>query len=406
LPADHLISAVDADAFSKAVSNLLSNALKFARSKIALSLKVSDASFEVHISDDGAWIQKEEQEKIFEAFYQSDSRRFGTGIGLAFAKTLVEKHQGSLIQKNNDWGGSTFIISMPRVNAGQPEPPSPVEDAALLKAAGALELLTASAFENPGSPAKVLLVEDNADLLQLTADFLKNYYQVHSALNGKEALALLADHDYDIVVSDLMMPEMDGYELCKAMKSDARYCHIPFIMLTAKTTMEARLMGLDLGSDAYLEKPFSIEHLCKQIDNLLRSRRQLREQFASSPLLSSVEIAVGERDKKFTERLNAKIEQHLAEESLSIDMLADHMHMSRSNFYRKVKSMSGMSPNDYLKVIRLKKAAELLLKQEYRINEVYERTGFSSSSYFAKCFKEQFGMLPREFLQKASEGKI
>lgn len=403
LPAGSLISAVDADAFNKVVSNLLSNALKFASSKINLALEVSEAFFEVRISDNGAWIQKEEQEKIFEAFYQSDNRRFGTGIGLAFAKTLVEKHKGTLVHENNDWGGSSFIISLPRFKSGEPESIISGGKAALLKAPGDFELLTETGFEKPESQVKLLLVEDNPELLHLVADFLKNSYQVYSAFHGKEALALLAEHDFDIVVSDLMMPEMDGYELCKTMKSDTRFCHIPFIILTAKTTMEAKLMGLDLGSDAYLEKPFSMEHLCKQVDNLLKSRRQLRELFAASPLLSSVEIAVTERDKKFTERLNAKIEQHIAEENLPIDTLAEHMNMSRSNFYRKVKSMSGMSPNDYLKVIRLKKAAELLLKQEYRINEVYEQTGFNSSSYFAKCFKDQFGLLPREFLQKAKD---
>ena len=197
---------------------------------------------------------------------------------------------------------------------------------------------------------------------------------------------------------------MDGYQLCEAIKNDAQNSHIPVILLTAKTNVESKIEGLEHGSDAYLEKPFSLEHLRTQISNLLASRQKLRELFASSPLLSSVEIAVSKKDQAYIEKLNSEIEKHLLDINFSIDTLSDFMNMSRSNFYRKIKSISGMSPNDYLKTIRLKKAAELLLSQDYRINEVYEQAGFSSSSYFAKCFKEQFGMLPREFVTKAIKG--
>jgi AraC-like DNA-binding protein len=194
---------------------------------------------------------------------------------------------------------------------------------------------------------------------------------------------------------------MDGYQLCEAIKSETQYSHIPVILLTAKTNVESKITGLEHGSDAYIEKPFAMEHLYSQIENLINSREKLRELFAGSPLLAAVEIAVSKKDKTYIDKLNEEIEKHMLDVNFSIDTLAEVMNMSRSNFYRKIKSISGMSPNDYLKTIRLKKAAELLLSQEYRINEVYEQAGFSSSSYFAKCFKEQFGMLPREFVQKS-----
>jgi DNA-binding response OmpR family regulator len=156
------------------------------------------------------------------------------------------------------------------------------------------------------------------------------------------------------------MPEMDGYQLCEAIKSDAQYCHLPFILLTAKTTTESKIMGLEYGVDAYLEKPFSLDHLRTQINNLLNSRQQLRELFASSPLLPSADIAIAKKDREFVDRLNAAIEENLHDINFSIDTLSEILHMSRSNFYRKIKGISGMSPNDYLKMLRLKKAAELL----------------------------------------------
>lgn len=407
LPENDLLCGVDIEVFNKVVSNLMSNALKYARSRIEIKLVVLDLSFEVWISDDGKGVNPHESSKIFEAFYQSDNSEPGTGIGLAYAKVLTEKHHGSLRYDNNVSDGSTFIISLSRLNIDEPVILSSEGENIVTApeySTGLLKIDSKSVKSE--SALKLLLVEDNKELLKLTAGYLNDFYQVSVALNGKEALSLMAEYSFDIVVSDLMMPEMDGYQLCEAIKTDIRYCHIPFIMLTAKTTVDDKIMGLEYGSDAYLEKPFSFEHLRTQVKNLLASRQQLRELFSSSPLFHVNDIAVAQRDKDFLERLNADIEKHMADVSFSIDTLAENMNMSRSNFYRKIRSVSGMPPNDYLKIIRLRRAAELLLKQEYRINEVYEQTGFNSSSYFAKCFKEQFGMLPREFVLKAGEGAL
>ena len=402
VPDVDLISAVDPEAFSKIISNLLSNALKYAKSKIGLKLKVFDNHFELSIYDDGKGILEVEKNRIFDFFYQTENSEKGTGIGLAFARTLTEKHNGTLEQFNNEKGGSTFIISIPIKTVNQTDKTSALTqilDEYPLYSSPLTE--TENIIQNSLNTVHLLLVEDNTELLHLTADYLKDFYQVHLACNGKEALTVVVDETIDIIVSDIMMPEMDGYQLCEAIKSDTNYCHIPIILLTAKTTIEAKIQGLEYGSDAYLEKPFSLEHLRTQINNLLHSRQQLRDLFASSPLLPNTDIAVTQKDKDFVERLNVAIESHLQDINFSIDTLSEILFMSRSNFYRKIKSISGMSPNDYLKMIRLKKAAELLLKQEYRINEVYEQVGFSSSSYFAKCFKEQFSILPRDFVLNA-----
>lgn len=407
LPAADFISGVDSEAFTKIISNLLSNALKYAHSAVEIKLEVTDHSFDVRICDDGKGIKQEEKHKIFEAFYQSDHSKSGTGIGLAFAKVLAEKHQGSLTHDDNPSGGSIFILRLSRLVANGPYIPDQKNEIIAIDPKYVPEHFTTEVKNVKSEPLmKLLLVEDNPELLKLTSDYFSDFYEIHLALNGKDALALLSEHAFDIVVSDLMMPEMDGYQLCESIKSDARYCHIPFVLLTAKTNVEAKIRGLEYGSDAYMEKPFSLEHLHTQISNLLSSRQKLRELFASSPLFPIDEMVVSQKDKEFIEQLNTKIEERMADVSFSIDTLAENMNMSRSNFYRKLKSISGMSPNDYLKIIRLKRAAELLLKQDYRINEVYEQTGFNSSSYFAKCFKEQFGMLPREFVLKAGEGTI
>ena len=404
MPESDLKSGVDKDAFNKIVSNLLSNALKYANTAIGIKLVTFDKHFEIQISDDGKGISELEKKKIFDVFYQADNSESGTGIGLALAKSLVEKHNGSLICQRNESGGSTFIISMPVADVVSNDSPKMPKDIILADTeynkhmrADVSEMLATD------NKQKLLLVEDNEELIKLTADYLRNYYQIFTAHNGQEALYILAEENIDIVVSDVMMPVMDGYQLCEAIKTDPQNCHIPIVLLTAKTNIESKITGLEHGSDAYLEKPFSLEHLRMQVANLLNNRQKLRELFASSPLLASVEIAVSKKDQAYIEKLNSEIEKHLLDVNFSIDTLSDFMNMSRSNFYRKIKSISGMSPNDYLKTIRLKKAAELLLSQDYRINEVYEQAGFSSSSYFAKCFKEQFGMLPREFVMKATK---
>lgn len=403
LPEKDVSMHVDREAFNKMISNLLSNALKYTTSKVEMRLQpAADEYFEVSISDDGKGVTKSERNKIFDLFYQSDNSEMGTGIGLALTRALAEKHGGTLEYKKNETIGSTFVISFPQADLQFTEATGHITQPAVVSSEAYNEMIEQVDNVSPGnSNIRLLLVEDNIDLLNMTADYMRDFYEVHIAVDGSKALEILSGQNIDIVVSDVMMPEMDGFELCETIKSDPHFCHIPVILLTAKTNVESKITGLEYGSDAYLEKPFSLEHLRVQIKNLLTSRQRLRESFASSPLLSSVEIAIAKKDKLFIDRLNNEIEKHLQDINFSIDILSEFMNMSRSNFYRKIKSISGMSPNDYLKTIRLKKAAELLLSQEFRINEVYEQAGFSSSSYFAKCFKEQFGMLPREFVSKS-----
>lgn len=399
LPSSSLVSGVDTEALTKIISNLMSNALKYTTDKINVELTVHDTHFEISIKDNGPGIAKTERKKIFDIFYQPDNSKTGTGIGLALAKLLVEKHQGKLYLADTPDNGATFVISIPKLQGRTIQEPETEAREIFVSQ----DSSTAEAIQRNTATENLLITEDNTELLNLIAGYFSKYYQVYTASNGKEALIILEKETIDLVISDIMMPEMDGYELCEAIKGDTRYCHIPVILLTAKTTINDKIKGLEYGSDAYVEKPFSLEHLRTQVWNLLQSRKKLREVFATSPLSPTADIAISPRDKEFIEKLNSEIDKHIQEVNFSIDVLAEIMCMSRSNFYRKIKSVSGMSPNDYLKMVRLKKAAELLLKQEYRINEIYEQVGFNTSSYFAKCFREQFGMAPKEFLNSTCE---
>jgi ligand-binding sensor domain-containing protein/signal transduction histidine kinase/DNA-binding response OmpR family regulator len=407
LPRKDLITGVDKEAFDKMVSNLLSNALKHAVSKVDLCLVVSDVLFEVQVSDDGKGIAENEKTKIFDTFYQSDDTEIGTGIGLAFTKVLSEKHGGTLSYKNSGYGGATFVIAIEKKEVDDAKELATEEKFITINPEFDAHRSDMSNIDLKGdSNITVLLVEDNLDLLRLTSDFMRDYYEILEATNGKEALKILEEKQVDLIVSDVMMPEMDGYELCKAIKMDDIFCHIPVILLTAKTNVESKIKGLEYGSDAYLEKPFSLEHLRTQVNNLLSSRNKLHELFSSSPFMPPMEIAQNNRDKRFINRLNKAIEERMSDPNFSIDTVCEEIVMSRSNFYRKIKDVSGLSPNDYMKMIRLKRAAELLLQEDYRIIEVCDKVGFSSSSYFAKCFKTNFGVLPREFILKKGNIEI
>ena len=245
-------------------------------------------------------------------------------------------------------------------------------------------------------------MEDNVDLLNLTRESLSVWFRVLKATNGIEALEVLSRESVDVIVSDVMMPEMDGLELCSRVKNDIEYSHIPVILLTAKTTLESKVEGLESGADVYIEKPFSIKQLHMQIENLLKLRQSFYKLMNSLSVgaadsIVTRDLAMSQKDCEFVAKIQGVIADQLADENFSIDTLAEQMHMSRSNFYRKIKALSGVSPNDYLKTLRMNRAAELI-KSGTRISEVASQVGFGSSSYFAKCFKAQYGVLPKDYI--------
>ena len=244
----------------------------------------------------------------------------------------------------------------------------------------------------------MLVVEDNPDMLAFVVRQLSKEYAVLTATNGEEALQVLDGNYVNLVVSDVVMPVMDGFELCKTIKSDLNYSHIPVILLTAKTNIQSKIEGMELGADAYLEKPFSVEYLQACASSLIQNREKLRKAFAQSPFVAANTMALTKADEDFIKKLNEVIQVNYSNPEFSMDDMADSLNMSRSNFYRKIKGVLDLSPNEYLRLERLKKAAQLLKEGENRVNEICYMVGFNSPSYFAKCFQKQFGVLPKDFV--------
>ena len=252
----------------------------------------------------------------------------------------------------------------------------------------------------------LLLVEDNEELLTATAAGLRPAYRVLKARDGLQALDLLKHQEVDIIISDVMMPRMDGNQLCQAVKADINTSHIPVILLTAKTSVAAKVEGMASGADVYLEKPFSMRQLQLQLQNILRLRQQFHERLRQIDGTSTEalpgDFGINEQDLRFMERLKELVEKNMKDEQFSIDTLAEQMNMSRSSFYRKIKALTDLTPVDYMKNQRLQRAV-LLLRQGQRITEVAAQVGFTSSSYFAKCFRARFGVLPKDFVNETEE---
>jgi len=251
----------------------------------------------------------------------------------------------------------------------------------------------------------ILLVDDNEEILEFIENELNEKYTVIKALHGKEALRLLKEEAIHLVISDVMMPVMDGFELCKIIKTDFEYSHIPVVLLTAKNTLQSKIEGLELGADAYIEKPFSPEYLQVQIANLLANRAKIREYFASSPLIHIKSMAHTRADELFLEQLNQVIYNNLEDTELDVEKLAQRVNMSRPTLYRKIKSISNLTPNELINITRLKKAAELLAEGTYKIYEVSDMVGFSTQTSFGRNFHKQFGMTPTEYLTSVQKGQ-
>lgn len=251
----------------------------------------------------------------------------------------------------------------------------------------------------------LLLADDNEEILEFLENELNEKYTIIKALNGREALDLLREHAVQLVISDVMMPVMDGFELCRTIKTDFEHSHIPVILLTAKNTLQSKIEGLELGADAYIEKPFSPEFLQVQIANLLSNRNKIKEYFASSPLVHIKSIAYSKADELFLEQVNDCIIKNLEDTELDVEKLARFLNMSKPTLYRKIKSLSDLSPNELINITRLKKAAELLAEGKYKIYEVADMVGYASQTHFGRSFHKQFNMTPSEYLASKENEK-
>lgn len=406
LPRIPLQAYIDPEAFTKILSNLLNNAVKYADGEVELHLlpfNSEDIQFTILVKNDGYIIEEALKEKIFEPFFRikSTEKQTGSGIGLALARSLAEMHQGTLVLRqpsgeSSENNKNVFMLCLP-VHQETEFNLSPEKTESTGQAAE-------KELEDDSKPA-ILLVEDNKEILSFIAGELSGQYSIYKAYNGKEALDVLkektARRAVQLVVSDVMMPVMDGFELCAAIKDDLNYSHIPVILLTAKNSVQSKIEGLEMGADAYIEKPFSHQHLQVQIANLLANRLKLMDYFAKSPLVHIKSIAYSRADEQFLETLTQTIYSNLEDTELDTEKLAYMMNMSRSTLFRKIKAISNLTPNELINISRLKKAAELLKEKNYRIYEVAMIVGYNHQSNFSRDFRKQFGMTPNDYINNA-----
>ena len=400
MPEKDFYAHINQEAFTKIISNLLNNGVKYAESYVHISLAVPDTdggnSFRICTVNDGVIIPDAMKEEIFKPFVRFNEQEdgkvtTGTGIGLALSRSLAELHQGTLTMGKGE-ENNTFCMTLPIVQDTTITLTTEVE-------AGTDKINEApaeQAVEKDNRPT-VLVAEDNPDMLAFVVRQLSKDYTVLTATNGAEALRVLDGNYVNLMISDVVMPVMDGSELGKTIKSDLNYSHIPIILLTAKTNIQSKIEGMELGADAYIEKPFSVEYLQACASNLIQNREKLRQAFAESPFIAANTMALTKADEEFIKKLNEVIRVNYANPEFSMDDMADNLNMSRSNFYRKIKGVLDLSPNEFLRLERLKKAAQLLKEGENRVNEICYMVGFNSPSYFAKCFQKQFGVLPKDF---------
>ncbi len=384
------------------VQNLLSNALKFTPGGGKIILKVSEENdlLTVSVSDTGVGISEQHKNKIFDRFFRVEEahKTEGTGIGLSLTKEFAELHHGSILVESALGKGSRFVVTIPLSGYSEDEigKGAPAETSVIRAETESLRSVAGESAAADVDRQIALIAEDNDDAREYISSILLNKYEVMQAPDGAKALEQTRIHLPDIVISDVMMPDMDGFELCKLLKTDEKTCHIPVIMLTALADRKEKLNGLELGADDYLTKPFDKKELLARVHNLLELRKKLRESFSHTDKLKPGEVPVVSLDDKFLKRVMQVAEKHISEENFSVDQFAHEVFMSRMQFYRKLKAVTNLTPNDFLKIVRLERAKQLLTDHFGTIAEVSEAVGFSNHSYFAKSFQAHFGILPHE----------
>lgn len=400
---DDFHAIVDHEAMTKILSNLFNNALKYGSSSIHVSLVTKDLDtsdfFELQIENDGEVVPLAMRQEIFKPFVRYNSTLsgtiIGTGIGLPLAQFFAEQHGGTL-KMDSRLDRNCFILRLPIQQSQVFAVKKDISGELYHEIDDEVDYLG----EKKSSLTKTLLVvEDDLGLQAFIKKQLAQDYIILVAANGEEAIELLSQNVVTLVISDIMMPVMNGLELCATIKSDINYSHIPVILLTAKTMVQSKIEGMEVGADAYVEKPFSSKYLIAVINNLIENREKLlKEAFTRYPLMGTSSVAISQKDKELLERIRVIILQNISNADLKMEDIAEMLNMSRASFYRKIKGLLDLSPNEYLRIERLKEAARLLREGEYQISEVCYMVGFNSLSYFSKCFSKQFGILPKDFI--------
>lgn len=411
-PEEKLKVWIDAQHFDKIVLNILSNAFKFTPEygRITISMQQLDNNLVIAISDTGPGIPDEEKKRIFERFYQINNAvnrsQLGTGVGLNLAYSLIKLHQGTIKVKDGEGGGSCFEITIPLGKTHlKPEQTTIDTDASAQPAeAGPIinDYQAATAGKRVQSRFRVLIVEDDAEIRHYVKHELGSKYHTMEASDGKTALDLMTKQMPDIIISDVMMPGMDGGTLCKKIKKNVNTNHIPVVLLTAMTKDEDRIQGLESGADAYIEKPFNIEVLKSTIENLLFFREMLRNKFTGRQMQeeSITKIDVKTQDEKLMERISKVINENLSDPKLNVEFIAEKVGVSRVHLHRKMKEITSLCPSEFVKNHRLKQAAEMLRTKQIDVSTVAYAVGFSYPNTFSTCFKEMYGVSPKEYMKQ------
>ena len=399
---------LDQQMIDKVVFNLLSNAFKYtpAKGTVSVSLSFTDV-MTIRVADTGVGIPQEKREQLFSRFMQSSYTGESFGIGLHLTHELVRTHHGEITYQENEGGGSVFVVTIPLQKDCYEASDFLVKDSPILKADLAKEregqdekLIEVVPSAPPSAPLNrrtILLIEDDNDVREFLLSELESCFDLKVASDGKTGIAMAKELDVDLIVSDVMMPGMNGFELTKRLKNSFETSHIPIILLTALSTDENVLEGTESGADAYITKPFSPQLLMARILQLLNQREILRQKFGKEPQEIRSAMLSNEQDSLFVKRLDSIVYSRLGEQDLSVDKVAGLLHLGRTIFYKKVRGTTGYTPNEYIRVIRLRKAAELLKEGEKNVSEVAYAVGFDNPYYFSKCFKEQFGMPPSQY---------
>ena len=405
----------DANYLELIVNNLLSNAFKYTESgqSITVTLKEENGWLLLQVSDTGIGIPINKQGKIFERFYQIESEHVGSGIGLSLVQRLIELHHGRIELDSEENKGSTFSVYLPQdlsvykpselaSNNEQNE-----EEQVYSTNSKAMYFIDTEKVENESVESgdkkrgTILIVEDNNEIRRYLSNGLADLFNTLEAGNGEEALEKLKDNEVDVIVTDVMMPVMDGIKLCKNVKQNIRTCHIPVIILSAKTDIKDQMEGLQMGADDYIPKPFSLAILTTKIQNMMRTRRRMLDKYAKSLEVEPEKITFNAMDEALLKRAMAIVEKNMDNIEFSTDEFAREMNMSRSNLHLKLKAITGESTIDFIRKIRFNEAAKLLKDGRYTVAEVSTMVGFNTPSYFATSFKKYFGCLPTEYIKKS-----
>ena len=405
----------DANYLELIVNNLLSNAFKYTESgqSITVTLKEENGWLLLQVSDTGIGIPINKQGKIFERFYQIESEHVGSGIGLSLVQRLIELHHGRIELDSEENKGSTFSVYLPQdLSVYKPSELASndelnEEEQVYSTNSKAMYFIDTEKVENESVESgdkkrgTILIVEDNNEIRRYLSNGLADLFNTLEAGNGEEALEKLKDNEVDVIVTDVMMPVMNGIKLCKNVKQNIRTCHIPVIILSAKTDIKDQMEGLQMGADDYIPKPFSLAILTTKIQNMMRTRRRMLEKYAKSLEVEPEKITFNAMDEALLKRAMAIVEKNMDNIEFSTDEFAREMNMSRSDLHLKLKAITGESTIDFIRKIRFNEAAKLLKDGRYTVAEVSTMVGFNTPSYFATSFKKYFGCLPTEYIKKS-----